>query len=110
MAGPRALVLDVEAPARLDEHDVLLFVQAAEKSGYRDLERLGKPGERGQAGRRLGVLDLRQHAFGQTALGGELSHRPPQLQAELPDPGGDRGPQRLFQALTASGPASGAAV
>src|SRR5690242_20968547 len=79
MAGPRALVLDIEPPAGLDEHDVLLFVQPAEERGHRDLERLGQPGEGGQAGRRLGVLDLRQHALGQPALGGELDRKSTRL-------------------------------
>ena len=85
-ARPGALVLDVQALARLDVQDVLLLVQPAEERGHRDLERLGQPGQRGQARRGLGVLDLGQHALGHPALRGELADRPAELQPELPDP------------------------
>ena len=100
VSGTRSLVLDVQAPAGLDEEDILFFVQAAEKGGNRDLQRLRQPRESGETGRGLGVLDLRQHALGQAGQLGELADGQRELQPELADPLGDDRPERVLEGAT----------
>src|SRR6516165_6790556 len=97
MPGARALVLDIQAAACLDEEHVLFFVQAAEKGGNRDLQCLRQPRESSEAGRGLSVLDLRQHALGQAGQLGQLADGERELQPELADPLGDDRPERVLE-------------
>ena len=103
MAGARSLVLDVQAAARLDVEHVLLLVQAAEEGGHRHLQCPRQPGQRGQAGRGLGVLDLGEHPLGQAGQLGELADGQPQVQPELAHALGDDGAERLLQRTRRSG-------
>jgi hypothetical protein len=63
---------DLGAVAGRGEHRLALGVDAAEQRGHRHGQRLGEPGEAGQAARRLGVLDLGQHGLAHAGQPGEL--------------------------------------
>ena len=73
MPGPGSLPHDLGTGARLDEHGVALLGQSPEQRRDRHVERRGQAVEGGEAGRRLGVLDLRQHPLGDARALGQLA-------------------------------------
>ena len=75
MTRSGALVEDLHPLAAPDDDDVVLLVEAPEERRDGHLGRMGEPRERGEAGRRLAVLDLGDHAEGDLGDLGELRHR-----------------------------------
>src|SRR5258708_21204876 len=97
MPWPRALVLDVQAPAGLDIQHVLLLVQAAEEGRDRNLQRFRQPGQGRQARRRLRILDLGEHALGQAGELGKLPDREAEMEPELTDAFSDDRAERVLE-------------
>ena len=91
VALPGAVAHDARTGARLDECRGTLDVRAAEQAGDRNVETLGQQGQRAQAARGLGILDLGHHRLRNADAGRHFGDGEPVLQAELTDVTPDRG-------------------
>jgi hypothetical protein len=90
VAHPGAALHDPTTAAGRGEHRFTLRVGTAEQRGDRDVERTGQPGERGQAARGRGILDLRKHRLGDPDPQRHLADGESGVQPQPPDLDRDR--------------------
>ena len=90
VAGARSAALDLQALARLDVTRVALFLEPVEERRERNVQGADQPLQGAERGRRVAVLDFREHARRQSGERGEFRNGHVELAPLDPDLAADR--------------------